>query len=228
MKHKKFLFALAVLIALAIAAGVAFAWWTTSTSIGGNSVGTGSLTLAAGYSPISASGLLPQVDPAADPTGSLPDNTYPSVSYVWVQNQGTVPLMFYAWLDNGSGDYAALINYIHVRIWLNPANNASGWPETFNSSFHGLVFEGMLSTLWAGQSAGKTYLGSTSQPDGQGVKTPIGPSEQGVYKIAVWLDSSAGNDTQGKTLGFTLKFNGGQEELFDSNVANSLYPWTGI
>jgi hypothetical protein len=228
MKHKKLFITVAVLIALAIAGGVAYAWWTTSTDPIGGSVGTGSLSLAAGYGPIDVSGLVPQVDPPADPDGALPDSTYPSVSYVWVKNEGTVPLMFYGWLTNGGGDSAALIDYVHVRIWLNPATNNSGWVDTFNTGGNWQVFDGVLSTLWPGQSAGRTYLGSTSGLDGTGVKTPIGPGEQGVYKIAVWLDKNAGNDTQGKTLTFDLKFNGGQEELFDDNVANALYPWTGI
>lgn len=230
MKHKKFLFALALLIALAIAGGIAYAWWTTSTDPISGSVGTGELKLASGYGPITVSGLVPQVDPPADLTGSLSDSTYPSVNYFWVQNQGTVPMMFYGWLDNGSGDWAVLISKLHVRVWLNPATNNSGWTNTFNNTGNYQVFNGTLDQLWGGQVDGKYYLGSTSGYNGTGVKTPIGPGEQGVYKIAVWLDKSAGNDTQGKTLGFTLKFNGAQEQLFDQNIIDfgPTGGWTGI
>jgi hypothetical protein len=213
MKHKKLFIVIAVVVALAIAASIAFAWWTTSASIGGNSVGSDTATLAAGGS-VSVSHLIPQLPPVADPTGGLSDSTYPSVSYIYVQNTGSTPLMFYAYLANGSGD-TVLLPYVHVRIWLNPANNNSPWTNTFNNTGNYLVFEGTLDLLWNNAVvAGKYYLGSTSGHNGAGVQTPIAPGQLGVYKIAVWLDSTAGNDTQGKTIYFDINFNGEQVEQF--------------
>ena len=214
----------AVLLALAIfSVGAAFGWWTTSAApITGNSVSTGTATLVAGGGPVSIANLVPQVAPADDPTWSLADSTYPSVSYIYVQNQGSVPLMFYGYLANPGGD-GVLLSYVHIRIWLNPATNNSGWTDNFNNTGHYLVFDGPLSTLWNSAAAGKQYLGSTSGQNGTGVQTPILPGQTGVYKIACWLDSSAGNDTQAKSLSFSINFNGEQENEFIADGG-----WGGI
>ncbi len=218
MKHKKLIIAIIAVVALAVAVlatGAAFGWWTTDAApITGNSVGTGTATLVAGGGPINITNLVPQVAPADDPTGVLADSTYPSVSYVYVQNQGNVPLMFYAYLANPGGD-GVLLPYVHVRIWLNPATNNSGWTDTFNNTGNYLVFQGVLNTLWNSSAQGQYYLGSTSGLGGTGVETPILPGQTGVYKIACWLDSSAGNDTQGKSVSFSLNFHGEQQNEFD-------------
>jgi hypothetical protein len=218
MKQKTLIIALILVVVLAAAtalAGVAFGWWTSDPAVGGNTLTSDTATLVVGGAPIALNGLVPQVDPAADPTGSLPDSTYPSVSYIYVQNQGSVPLMFYVFLADPSG-YVGLVDYVHVRIWLNPATNNSGWTNTFNNTGNYQVFNGMLGTIWNSSAQGKVYLGSTSGLNGSGVKTPINPGETGVYKIAVWLDQTAGNDTQGKTVGFSINLHGEQVEQFDA------------
>ena len=214
----------AALLALAVfSVGAAFGWWTTSAApITGNSVSTGTATLVAGGGPVSIANLVPQVAPADDPTGSLGDSAYPSVSYIYVQNQGSVPLMFYGYLANPGGD-AALLNHVHIRIWLNPVNNTTGWTDTFNNTGNYLVFDGVINTLWNSSAAGKYYLGSTSGANGAGVQTPILPGQTGVYKIACWLDSSAGNDTQAKSLSFSINFNGEQQNEFIADGG-----WGGI
>ena len=132
------------------------------------------------------------------------------MTYIYVQNHGSVPLMFYGWLGTPGGD-AALLPYVQVRIWLNPANNQSGWTDDFNNTGHYLVYQGPIGTLWNSVAAGQKYLGSTSGLDGTGTETPILSGQTGVYKIACWLDSSADNTTQGKSLTFSINFNGGQQ-----------------
>ncbi len=213
MKHKKLIIAIIAVVVLAAAvalAGVAFGWWTANASTPGNSVSTANAGLATSGLPITAAGLVPQVSPAEDAV----DSEYGSVSYFYVENTGSTPLMFYGWLSGGT-DTNNIAPYVDVRVWLLGATTApsfwtgmpSGWSDTFQVAGPWLAYEGPLSGLWSGVPAGLNYLSSRGW-SGSWTDTPIAAGQYGVYRVAVWLDSSAPDSTQNSTVGFTVNFTG--------------------
>jgi hypothetical protein len=219
MKHKKLIIAtIAGLVAAAcvILAGVAFGWWTANASTPGNSVSTADAGLVTSGLPITVSGLVPMVDPApADPGTTVPDSSYPSVSYFYVHNTGSTPLMFYGWLSGGN-DTKAIAPYVHMRIWLLGATSApsawsglpSGWADTFQAQGPWLAYDGTLAGLWTGASAGLNYLSSRGWTGTSWVDTPILPGQYGVYRVATWLGDNAPDSTQNATVSFTINFTG--------------------
>jgi predicted ribosomally synthesized peptide with SipW-like signal peptide len=218
MKHKKLLIVLAVIVVMAVAAAVAYAWWSDTATTNGNSVSTGSVNLESDGGAIVAAGLMPQTEPAIDAN----DDAYGAVSYAWVHNASTAPLMFYGWLGNGTGD--TVINpYVRVRIWLLGATTApawwtgypSAWVDTFQIPGPHLSFNGTLEEVWTGEAGGRNYL-SSRYWDGAWHQTPIGVDEWGTYRIAIWLDSSAPNETQGKQVDFSVNWTGMQIEGWDA------------
>ncbi len=68
--------------------------------------------------------------------------------------------------------------------------------------------------LW-GHDAGINYL-SSRYPSGTGWgHTPLDVGEYAVYRVAVWLDSTAPDSAQNATLSFKISFTGMQEEGWD-------------
>ena len=213
MKHKRLIVGTAAAATLAIAifaTGTAFGWWTTSATNGtGNLVSTGTAGLSMSTNTLNLSGLVPQTDPASN----APDSAYGAIDYAYVANTGNTPLMFYGYLADPA-DTGGLVPYIHIRIWLDPTSNPYGWTDSFNTGGPWPVYSGSLSTLWNSSAAGKVYLGSVTPSN---VATPILPGQAGVYKIAVWLDSSAPNSTQGQTATFSITFAGEQLNQWQAN-----------
>ena len=227
MKHKKLIIAIGIVVALAVAifaTGAAFGWWYTDAApIAGNQVGSGTATLVSGGGPVSATNLVPQVAPT-DPAN---DSAYGGVSYFYVKNTGSVPLMFYAYIDNGGGTPSAdFLSKVDVAIWLlgatsTPSNWTGlpglGWSaDTFNSPGPWPVWSGTLADLWnGGQAFGATHLGSVTPSN---VATPINAGEVGIYRVAVWLDSSAAAlDTQGQSASFSLEFHAIETQQWTAN-----------
>jgi len=223
MKHKKLLIVAIVVVAMAVAATVAYAWWSTTITSDTNSVSTGSVAMemsGAPWMPITASGLVPQSDPALD----AEDAEYADVTYFWVKNSSTIPLMFYGWLSDGS-DNKDIRQYVNVRIWLLGATTApaywtgypAGWVDTFQVPGPHETYFGTIGGLWSGPPAGINYL-SSRWWDGTWHRTPINPGEYGVYRVAIWLDSTAPNSAQGATgpdaLSFKINFTGMQDEAW--------------
>lgn len=231
MKHKKLIITIVAIVAMAIAAAVAYAWWSDTQSTPGNSVSTGGVALATSGLPIVADGLAPQYAPTMDAV----DGDYASVSYFWVKNDDSIPLMFYGWLSDGGGDWAVLNPYVHIRIWLLGATPApaywtgfpSGWVDTFQVPGPHLSYDGTLAGLWSGQDAGINYLSSRywPPPSGPWQRTLINAGEYGVYRAALWLDSSAPNSTQHKTVTFTINFTGMQEQAWDDAGYDTFPKW---
>jgi predicted ribosomally synthesized peptide with SipW-like signal peptide len=221
MKHKKLIIAIAVIAVMAIGAAVAYAWWSDTVSAPGNSVSTGNVSLETFGLPIVADGLVPQLDPAMDAN----DSKYAAVQYFWVKNGSSIPLMFYGWLSGGN-DPSNINPYVNARIWLlgsstpTPVSWWTGldpsWVDTFQPAAGGpfLSYGGPLSGLWAGEPDGINHLSSRYWTGSSWVRTPIGSGEYGVYRIAVWLDSSAPDSTQNSTVGFTINFTGMQDEAW--------------
>jgi hypothetical protein len=214
-RRKLIIIAIVTAVVLAIAGGTAYAWWTASDATGTNTLTTGNegLTISSsGSALVTASNLLPQTLPdlGAD------DAAYAAVSYLWVHNSGSTPLMFYGYLWNGSGD-TVINSAVHVRVWLlasaiHPPNWTglpTGWNNTFSSGGPYLSFDGTLASLWNdAENAGINYLSSRYWA-GAWHHTPMGAGEWGVYRVAVWLDGpSATNAMQNKSVSFTLNFKG--------------------
>ncbi len=204
------LLSVAVLAIAVFAAGAAFGWWTSFATNGtSNAVSTGTAGLVMSGNTLNLSGLVPQVDPGAN----APDSAYGAADYVYVGNTGSIPLMFYGYLADPS-DAGGIVPYVHVRIWLDPTSNPYGWTDTFNTGGPWLVYQGPLSTIWNSSAQGKIYLGSVAPPN---TPTPINPGQYGVYRIAVWLDGSAPNSTQGQTATFSVNFAGEQLNQWVAN-----------
>jgi hypothetical protein len=227
VKHKKLLIVFIVVVAMAVAATVAYAWWSATITSDTNTVSTGSVAMEMGGLPVTASGLVPQPDPDLDAA----DDEYADVTYFWVKNTSTIPLMFYGWLSDGS-DNKDLRSYVNARIWLlgdaTPPTEWTGypgWDSTFQTGGPYVSFDGTVADLWSGQPAGINYLSSRAWYGGTWHRTPIGPGEQGVYRVAIWLDSTAPNSTQGATgsdaLSFKINFTGMQEEQWDEDDYDS-------
>lgn len=220
-RRKLIITAIVVAVVLAIAGGTAYAWWTTTTSEAGNGVGTGSIALDTSGLPIVVSGLAPMTSPALDAA----DSSYPSVSYFYVHNGGSIKAMFYGWLSGGN-DPNNIKGVVDIRIWLLGATTPpsgwtgfpSGWTDTFQAPGPWLVYNGTLDGLWNGASAGRNYLSSRGGGSPTWVDTPINPGEYGVYRVAVWLDSSASDpSTQNASVGFTINFTSLQVEQWTLN-----------
>lgn len=221
MKHKKLIIVLAVVVVMAIAAAVAYAWWSDSVSTGTSSVSTGNVSLETYGLPIVADGLVPQLDPALD----AEDSEYAAVQYFWVKNGSSIPLMFYGWINNGS-DANDIRSFVRARIWLlgsstpTPVSWWTGldpsWVDTFQPAPGGpfVSFDGTVEDLWTSVPAGINYLSSRYWTGSAWVRTPIGSGEYGVYRIAVWLDSTAPDSTQNSTVSFTINFTGMQDEAW--------------
>jgi len=222
---KRALLPIAVVAVLAIGATVALAWWSSIASTDNNSVSTGSVSMATGGLPITANNLVPIATPGANAA----DAGYGSVSYFWVHNTSSIPLMFYGYLSNGSPDVKNLAQYVDVRIWLlgssttTPVTGWTGlptdWVDTFQPAAGGpfLSFDGTLKQLWLGEPAGINFLSSRAWYGSAWHDTPIGHDEYGVYRVAVWLDSSAPDSTQNAALTFTMNFKGMQQGEWDAN-----------
>jgi predicted ribosomally synthesized peptide with SipW-like signal peptide len=217
MKHKKLIIVAIVVVAMAVAASVAYAWWSDTVSVSDNTVSTGEVSLETSGLPVVAAGLVPQVDPALD----APDAAYPGVQYFWVKNGSSIPLMFYGWLSDGN-DPKNINPHVNARIWLLGSSTEvpswwtgypSGWVDTFQPAANGpfLSYDGALSGLWSGAPAGVNYLSSRYWTGSSWLRTPIGKGEYGVYRIAVWLDSAAPDTTQNATVSFTINFTGMQD-----------------
>jgi hypothetical protein len=219
MKHKKLIVVAIVVVAMAVAATVAYAWWSTTITSDTNSVSTGSVAMEMAGLPVTASGLVPQANPAMD----AEDAEYADVTYFWVKNSSSIPLMFYGWLSDGS-DPKNIRSYVNVRIWLLGATTApsywtlpAGWVDTFQIPGPHETYFGTVGGLWQ-VADGINYLSSRFWTGTEWVRTPIGPGEYGVYRVAIWLDSTAPNSAQGATgsdaLTFKINFTGMQDEAW--------------
>jgi predicted ribosomally synthesized peptide with SipW-like signal peptide len=232
MKHKKLIIVIVVLVVMAIAASVAYAWWSDTASTSGNKVSTVGVDLETFGLPITAGGLVPMADPALEAV----DAAYPSVSYFWVKNGGSIPLMCYGWLSDGD-DPGNINPYVRIRIWLlgsstpTPVSWWTGldpnWVDTFQPAPGGpfVSYDGTLGALWPGKDPGINYLSTRywNLPSGPWLDTPMGAGEYGVYRAAVWLDSTAPDFTQNKTVEFTINFTGMQQEAWDE-AGYDLFP----
>lgn len=201
-RHKKLMIAAIAAVALAIAilaAGVAFGWWTAFATNGtNNAVSTGTAGLVMSGNTLNLTGLQPEAS-----TGFVPPADA-AVDYVYVGNTGSTPLMFYAYLANPL-DAGGIVPYLDVQITLDPASNPYGWTDSFATGGPWTVYAGPLSTIWNSSAVGKIKLASLTPSN---TPNPILPGQYGVYKIAVWLDSSAPDSTQGKTANFSVNFSG--------------------
>jgi predicted ribosomally synthesized peptide with SipW-like signal peptide len=217
MKHKKLLIVAIVVVAMAVAAAVAYAWWSDTVTSDTNTVVAGEVALAMEGLPIQASGLMPQNDPDLDAA----DGEYADVTYIWVRNDSPVELMFYGWLSHGSDD-DNIRPYVNARITLLGSASApswwslpAGWVGTFQDAGPYDVFDGTVAQLW-GESAGINYLSSRYPIGDDWGHTPLDVGEYAVYRVAVWLDSTAPDGVQGATLSFKINFTGMQEEGWDA------------
>jgi hypothetical protein len=217
VKHKKLLIVVIVVVAMAIAAAVAYAWWSATVTSGTNTLVAGEVALTMEGLPIEASGLMPQIDPELTDI----DAEYADVTYMWVRNDSSVPVMFYGWLSDGS-DAAGIRPYVNARITLLGSASApawwslpAGWAGTFQDAGPYDVFDGTVAQLWS-QAAGINYLSSRYPIGDDWGHTPLDVGEYAVYRVAVWLDSSAPDSVQNATLSFKINFTGMQVEGWDA------------
>ena len=197
MKKKIIVFAVVAVVA-AVIAGIAFAWWTAADpAVGGNTVGTSEMGFAKDGLPLHISGLAPINDPSG--TAGLTTTTAPSgdmasdanlatdgasVSYFYVENTGTTPVMYYASLSDGSITYVDpngpaldvnsednLLAHLQLRISLCGTANPVGWvptdswADTFNSGGPYVVYAGPLATLWNGGPPAGPKVAEHSYPE---------------------------------------------------------------
>jgi len=210
MSRKHLFISIVVLVAVCIFASVAYAWLTSTASVAGNTISTGSeFGMTASSNPITVSGLVPQNDPPAAPNA---DTTGYKTSFVWFQNNATIPAMAFAYLDNLT-DPGNIRDLVNVKITVAPTD--SGWgDESATLSGPGgpyVVYSGPISGIW-GQDNGKANMSTRYWNGSSWVHTPIAAGQQGWYKIVVWLDSTATNAAMGQTLTCDLNFWGTQEE----------------
>jgi hypothetical protein len=218
VKHKKLIVIIATLVVMGIAATAAYAWFTSSGSLPGNSISTGNvgIEVQGANGPINVSGLMPSYGPAINlgtpwalSTQDLTsESNFPS-SFFWIHNNGTAPEMFYAWAELGGNTEIA--NKVMCRIWLDPVDypgypNSAWWksPATY------AVWEGPLSDI-STPGGGRDLVRSVT-PGGVKETLPVGT--YATYKIVFWLDSTADNNYQNKTLNVTLHVESGQEEAW--------------
>lgn len=209
---KKLIIVAIVAVSLAVSAAVAYAWWTSSSSIPDNNIGTGTAGITVEGLPLNFANLQPTNDP--DPTADIADQDYPAQTFVRVTNTEDTPLMFYGFLTGATGD-VGYTNKIWVRIWVAPTDPASPYgPGSFqnNGGNPYLSYSGTLYDLISGgQAFGKANLASRYMGPSGWVHTPLMPGDQAVYKIGCWLDSSANDDYQDKHVNFSWNFAGVQE-----------------
>jgi predicted ribosomally synthesized peptide with SipW-like signal peptide len=221
MKHKKLLIVLAVVVVMAVAATAAYAWWTSTDSLDGNSITTGTMDIdVQGQSgPMIVTGLVPSNGPniiLQDPwvysdQDVDSENGFPS-RFFWVRNSGNVPEMFYAWAEVTGHTWIA--DKVMVRIWLNPVDypDPTDSSQVWKAGETYAVWEGPLSDIdsW---TEGRDRI-RTITPNG--VKESIPAGKYALYKIVFWLDGSATNAYQGKSVDVELHVEGGQAEAWGS------------
>jgi hypothetical protein len=215
LKSKKMLVLIGLIIVGVLAVtGVAIAWFTTSASLGGNSVSTATMRIQVNGSDNNAfavSGLAPRVAPGLgawnteDPSA---ESTYPS-KFFFVYNNGDMPEMFYAWL--ALNDPAGISDKVMLRIWLDPSDYPGGpQPSYWKTPDTYLVYQGPLNAI-ASAAGGQTYL-RTITPANVKEELPVGT--YATYKVVFWLDGSAGNTYMGQTLWATLNIQAGQPDAW--------------
>lgn len=209
---KKLVIVAIIVASLAISATVAFAWWTGSSSIADNNIGTGMAGITVEGLPLNFADLQPMNDP--DPTADVDAQDYPAETFVRVTNTEDTPLMFYGFLSGATGD-VGYMNKVNVRIWVAPIDGHSpyGTGDFQNNGGNPyLSYEGTLYDLISGgQTFGMANLASRFWTGTAWVHTPLMPGSQAVYKIGCWLDASANDDYQGKHVNFSWDFAGVQE-----------------
>lgn len=221
-KKKKTLIFIAIAVVVALGATAAYAWWTSTGSLGGNSIDTGTMAIEVqGQSgPINVAGLMPSYGPAINLGAPFAlstqvlasEDNFPS-RFFWIHNSGNVPEMFYAWAEVTGNTWIA--DKVMCRIWLDPRDypggiNGAWWKAEANREFG--VWQGPLSDIdsW---TEGRDRI-RTITPDNVMETLPAGTSA--VYKIVFWLDSSAGNSYQTQHVEVTLHVEGGQAEAWGS------------
>ena len=210
---KKLFFVIAILV-VALAVGVAYAWFTAQNSVASNLITVqtvGNFDLYGG--PISATNLIPANDP--DPTATNPSAEYPSSTYFKLVNSTGAPMMFYAYLSDGAAQGTGMLDpaKVGVRIYLEPPGSAPGNPwAPGDFSAPAVVFSGHLDQIW-NQADAKNLLSSRYWNGSAWVHTLFANGSNAVYRVGIWLDGTkADNSDSGKGLSVTLNFSGVQEE----------------
>ena len=205
---KRIIIPVLVVVVMAVAASVAYAWWTTDTSIDGNEVTTGSMGMSSGSSPIVAKDLIPQLAPGTDLSKY-------HVSYFWFKNTSpSTPMMAYGYLDNVV-DPTGIQGKVMVQITIAPTDSPWGDPTGTLSAAGGPypVYTGSVDGIM-GTTNGKATLATRFWTGTAWQHTLLAPGQEAWYKVVVWLDSSADNSYQNGSFKADLKFNGMQEEAW--------------
>ena len=118
---KKLVIVAIIVASLAISATVAFAWWTGSSSIADNNIGTGMAGITVEGLPLNFADLQPMNDP--DPTADVDAQDYPRRPSSVSRTRRTRPV-FYGFLSGATGD-VGYMNKVNVRIWVAPIDGHS-------------------------------------------------------------------------------------------------------
>lgn len=182
---KKTLFSIA-LLAMTLVTTAAFAYFTWTSTVSGNTVSTGQVKFDTWGGPINVSGLLPG--------GAA------STSFVAIQNTGDAAGRFKAFVSDFGGN-TEIAHYVIVKVSLNPALSPYTFAKVYGPSMP--IGQWRLDELT--DPAG-TPLNNRAPAEAM----PVGFGA--VYKVEISLDPAAGNDCMNKSMSCNWNWMGGQVE----------------
>lgn len=198
--RRRVLTVLTVAIAIVGVASIAFAWFSWTQSTAGNTIASGEMTFTTAASPgmpWSISGLVPS------------DGTDPLKYFVAIRNDGDDSALIKAYLTGLTGD-TGLKDVIKVRVFMQPSDDPWGLPDTFGApDFQCLDPDTGVPGEWLLSELVGFYNTPLIIPESHTER--LEPGEWAVYRIELWMDGSAGNAYQNKSMGFTFNWFGTQD-----------------
>jgi hypothetical protein len=193
---------ISVFLGVVFVATAAFAYFTFSQTVSGNTVTSGELKFTVWQSPLDARNLMPG--------GTA------NVSYIAIRNDSPVQADFKAWVDGFDAGSTLGADKVNVKITMNPSTpNPWGLTDTFSPAADypvGVAWGGPTFKLSDLQDPNSHKLASVYWNGSADVKTPIQPGQIAVYKVEVSLDASADNGYANKWLMCNFNWAGYQVE----------------
>ena len=196
---------LTVVIAVVGVASIAFAWFSWTESTTGNTLTSGEMTFttwAVPSMPWAIEDLMPS------------DGSDPEKCFVAIRNDGDDAALIKAYLTALSGD-TILKDVVNVRVVMRPSDSPFGVGEGDFGPSTDFTCQDPDATTYDADNYWKLseLVGAASTPliIPESHTERLDPGEYAVYRIELWLDSTAGNAYQNKTMGFTFNWFGTQD-----------------
>lgn len=196
---------LTIVVAIVGVASIAFAWFSWTQATAGNTLTSGEMTFTTWADPAmpwTISGLMPS------------DGSDPISRFVAIRNDGDDSALIKAYLTAAIGD-VALKDVVNVRVVMRPTDSPFGVGVGDFGPSDNFVCQDPDATSYDADNYWKLseLFGAYNTPliIPETHDERLEPGEYAVYRIDLWMDSTAGNTYQNKTIGFTYNWFGTQD-----------------